>query len=212
MPRPERYQLAFDFQRSPERSQFVYPELISSLRGIDSREPGVGRFVRPVQESVIVASPVDAARYLLDHVYTPFESFDQEELWVLLLNSRNRITHDHMVYRGSINSIQVRQAEIFKEAVRTNAALILSHCHPSGDTTPSPADIQVTSLSVQAAQILNIDLLDHIIWGMKAGSPCAHKVWASRRVHEAPYNAEKPPQKTYPVGVKWFFFATLCAT
>ena len=169
MPRPERYQLAFDFRKPAERAQYVYPEFATFPQGVDSREPGLSRFVRSVEETVIVASPRDAAQHLLTKVYAPFEQFDQEELWVLLLNNRNRITHEHLVYRGTINTIQVRQAEIFKEAVRTNsAALILYHCHPSGDVTPSNADINVTTVAIQAAEILNVELLDHIIVGRES--------------------------------------------
>src|SRR4051794_18244931 len=57
----------------------------------------------------------------------------------LLLNTQNRVTHEVMVYRGTLNTIPVRLAELFKEAIRVNAAsLILSHSHPSGEPLPSP--------------------------------------------------------------------------
>jgi DNA repair protein RadC len=84
----------------------------------------------------------------------------------LLLNTKNRITHEALVYRGTVNSIYIRPAELFKEAVRVNApALLLSHVHPSGDPTPSPEDVRVTELSVQAGKLLGIDVLDHLIIG-----------------------------------------------
>jgi DNA repair protein RadC len=110
--------------------------------------------------------PAVAARYLMENIYTPFDKFDQEELWVLLLNNKNWITHEAMVYRGTINTMYVREAELLKEAVRVNApALILSHCHPSTDPEPSPEDVQVTARTHQAAQMLGLELLDHIIVG-----------------------------------------------
>jgi DNA repair protein RadC len=125
-----------------------------------------GRFVRRVNESVRIACPGDLARYLQENIYTPFEYFDQEELHALLLNTKNLITHEAMVYRGTINCVQVRAAEMLKEAVRVNApAFVLSHCHPSGDPTPSPEDVQVTRHVREAAMLLDIELLDHIIIG-----------------------------------------------
>jgi len=98
-----------------------------------------GRFVRTVNEEITIRSPEDAAHHLIDHVYTPFEQIDQEELWVLLLNTKNRVTHEAMIYRGTLNTVYIRLAELFKEAIRVNAAaFILSHCHPSGEPAPSP--------------------------------------------------------------------------
>jgi DNA repair protein RadC len=91
-----------------------------------------------VKDEVIARSPVDVAQYLLQHVYTPFEAFDQEELYVLLLNTKNRITHETMVYRGTVNSVHIRPAELFSTAVRVNAPAILDHKHPSGLADPSP--------------------------------------------------------------------------
>jgi DNA repair protein RadC len=67
---------------------------------------------------------------------------------------------------GYLQSIWVREAELFKEAVRVNApALIVSHVHPSGDPSPSPEDIQVTKQLVSAAKVLGIEFLDHLIIG-----------------------------------------------
>ncbi|KKL15794.1 hypothetical protein LCGC14_2502020 [marine sediment metagenome] len=163
MVRPERYQLPFDFGRKPDRS-LVYYEL--GFAGQEHQEEGAGRFVRQLREEVLIRSPYDAAQHLLRNVFAPFEAFDQEELWSLILNTKNRITHEAMVYRGTVNSINVRPAELFKEAVRVNApALILSHVHPSGSTEPSPQDIQVTEQAIAAGKLLGIDVLDHIIVG-----------------------------------------------
>lgn len=71
-----------------------------------------------------------------------------------------------MIYRGTVNAVSIRQAELLKEAVRVNSpSLILSHIHPSGDPTPSPEDVQVTRQVNEAAKLLGIDLVDHIIVG-----------------------------------------------
>jgi DNA repair protein RadC len=71
-----------------------------------------------------------------------------------------------MIYQGSLNASVVRVAELFREAVRSNAAaLIVAHNHPSGDPTPSPEDIAMTRTLVEAGQILDIEVLDHLVIG-----------------------------------------------
>jgi DNA repair protein RadC len=168
MPKSERpYQWSFDFGRKDEPS--IYYEL--GFAGHENRQD-TGRFVRKLKEEVQIRSPNDAAAHLLKHVFTPFEAFSQEELWCLLLNTKNLITHEVMVYRGTVDTVYIRPAELFKEAVRVNApALLLSHVHPSGNTEPSPEDIRVTQDAHQAGQLLGINVLDHIIIG--------NGVWAS---------------------------------
>lgn len=126
----------------------------------------LGRFIREVVQPYTVTSPAQAAQYLQENVFTPFDQCNQEELWVLCLNTKNRITHDTMVYRGNVNSSIVRTAEIFRPAVLLNAtAIIISHCHPSGQSEPSPEDVQVTRTTIEAGNILGIEILDHIIIG-----------------------------------------------
>lgn len=167
MARPERYQLPLLVELGGQRADpgpSAYHGILETLaQGSDGE---ARRFVRSVQEEVIVRSPSDAAVYLMQRVYTPFDQFDQEELWSLLLNTKHRITHEVMIYRGTLNSVHVRLAELFKEAIHTNAAaFLLSHCHPSGDPTPSPEDIRLTEQTAQVAALLDIPLLDHIVVG-----------------------------------------------
>ncbi len=70
------------------------------------------------------------------------------------------------VYKGSLNSAPVRPADIFKGAVRNNAAsVILAHNHPSGDPTPSPEDARATEQLVEAGKLLDIEVLDHLVIG-----------------------------------------------
>lgn len=93
-------------------------------------------------------------------------ALDQEELWVLLLDTRNNIIQKDQVYRGSVNSSQVRISEIFKGAIRRNAtSIIIAHNHPSGDPSPSPEDIALTKAVIQAGRLLDIEVLDHIVVG-----------------------------------------------
>lgn len=157
MPRHEKappYQYAFDFGQKPLNPAGLVYE-------------GHHRFVRPLHEAITVRSPTEAAQHLLTRVFTPFAAFEQEELWTLLLNTKHRITHEAMIYRGTLNSLNVRLADVFKPALRYNAAyLILAHNHPSsGDPTPSPEDVQVTTEVVTIGQKLGLEVLDHLVIG-----------------------------------------------
>lgn len=126
----------------------------------------LGQHVRQIREPYIVRSSTDAVNYLLSEVFVPFEQFKQEQLYALLLDQKNRITHDVMIYKGTVNAINIRPAEIFMEAVRQNSpSIILSHCHPSGNPAPSPEDIKVTGQLYEAGRLLDIQLLDHVIVG-----------------------------------------------
>lgn len=113
-------------------------------------------------ERVRIHSPEDIAVLLSSEM----AALDQEELRVVLLNTKNEVLKIVTVYRGSVNAAQVRVAEVFKEAVRQNApAIVIAHNHPSGDPTPSPDDVAVTRELVQAGQLLDIEVLDHLVVG-----------------------------------------------
>ncbi len=107
-----------------------------------------------------IHTPSDAA----DLVRCEIGLLEQEELWVILLDQRNRVIDIIHLYKGSLNSSQVRVGEVFKAAItRSAAATIVVHNHPSGDPTPSPDDVAVTRAIVQAGKLLDIDVLDHVI-------------------------------------------------
>jgi DNA repair protein RadC len=90
----------------------------------------------------------------------------QEQLRVLCLDTKNFVVHQQVIYQGTVNSSVVRIAEVFKPAViRTCPAIVVVHNHPSGDVTPSDEDVRTTRLLVQAGQLLDIELLDHVIVG-----------------------------------------------
>src|SRR5574342_528273 len=107
-----------------------------------------------------INSPADAAAL----VQYEMSALEQEHLRVLLLDTRNHVLDIVEVYRGSVNSSQVRVGEVFKAAVRRGApAIIVVHNHPSGDPTPSPDDVAVTRGFVQAGKLLDVDVLDHLV-------------------------------------------------
>ncbi|MBE0545615.1 MAG: DNA repair protein RadC [Verrucomicrobia bacterium] len=91
---------------------------------------------------------------------------DVETLQVLLLNTRRRLIRVEEVLDGTIDQLLVHPREVFKRAIAANAAaIVLAHNHPSGDPTPSEADIKVTRDLIRAGQLLKIEVLDHIIFG-----------------------------------------------
>ena len=112
------------------------------------------------EEGGLITNPKDVANL----VQYKMIRLEQEELWVLLLDSRNHHIHTDQLYRGSLNSSSVRPAEIYKSGIRHNAAaLIIVHNHPSGDPSPSPEDIQLTRMLIEAGNMLELPILDHII-------------------------------------------------
>ena len=114
------------------------------------------------EERVVIHSPEDAANVLAYEM----GALEQEELRVILLDTRHRVVDWKAVYKGSLNSSQVRVAEVFRDAVRVNAAaIVVAHNHPSGDPTPSPDDVVITRAIVQAGKLLDIDVLDHLVIG-----------------------------------------------
>ena len=89
-----------------------------------------------------------------------------ETLQVILLNTRRRLIRYEAISQGSLDTLLVHAREVFKIAISANAAaLVLAHNHPSGDPTPSDADIKVTRDLIRAGQLLKIEVLDHIIMG-----------------------------------------------
>ena len=117
------------------------------------------------EERLQIRSPADIAPLLI----LEMAPLDQETLRVALLNTKNQLIRFSDVYKGSLNSSLVRIAEVFKEAVRVNAAaIIVAHNHPSGDPTPSPEDARVTEQIVAAGKLLEIDVLDHLVIGERS--------------------------------------------
>lgn len=114
------------------------------------------------QERPQIKSPEDV--YLL--LGSEMADLDQEQLRVLLLDTKNRVIRTATVYQGSVNSAQVRVAELFRDAVRANApSIILVHNHPSGDPEPSRADAQITREAARVGDLLGVEVIDHIVIG-----------------------------------------------
>ncbi|KKL80722.1 hypothetical protein LCGC14_2001940 [marine sediment metagenome] len=116
----------------------------------------------PAKDCPYVRSPHDAA----DLVMYDMSHLEQEQFRILLLNNRNRVLSIETIYTSTLNSALIRIAEVFRPAIlRSSAAIVLIHNHPSGDPTPSPEDLSITRTLVEAGRILDIDVLDHIVIG-----------------------------------------------
>ncbi len=119
----------------------------------------VGRTSAP-ELPAVVRGPADLAAYLGPEL----ADLAQEQLRVVLLDSKNQVRAVSLVYQGGLNATVVRLGDCFREAVALGAAaVIFAHNHPSGDPTPSPEDVRLTEEAARAAQLLGIDLLDHLI-------------------------------------------------
>jgi DNA repair protein RadC len=122
----------------------------------------VGREMEKGRSLPTINSPQDAYH----EVKHEMQVLEQEELRVMLLDTRNHVLDTVEVYHGSVNSSQVRVAEVFKPAIRRGApAIIVIHNHPSGDPTPSPDDVAVTRAIVQVGKLMDIEVLDHLVIG-----------------------------------------------
>ncbi len=107
-----------------------------------------------------IRRPSDVA----DRLMLQLGALEREELHVLLLNTRHLVLAQERVYQGNLGASVVRVGELFTEAVRRGArSVLLVHNHPSGDTTPSPEDLNLTAEAIAAGRLLDIAVLDHII-------------------------------------------------
>ncbi len=112
-------------------------------------------------------TPDKAAEYWRSQVVShPCYNPDVESLVVLLLNTRRRLQGHVLVSTGTLDTLLVHPREVFRPPIiAAAAAIVLMHNHPSGDASPSEADIKVTRDLIRAGQLLKIELLDHVIVG-----------------------------------------------
>jgi DNA repair protein RadC len=128
---------------------------------------------------------IRSARDVADRLVLQMGRLEREELRVVLLNTKNVVLRVATVYQGNVSSSLVRVGELFRDAVRLNAAgLILVHNHPSGDPTPSPDDLHLTAETLAAGRLLDIDLLDHLVVG--------HDAWVSLRDRGVSFDRPDP--------------------
>ena len=109
-----------------------------------------------------ISSPKDAYEMIKEQL----EGLDREQFIIACLNTKNEPTNISVVAVGILNKAIVHPREVFKTAILSNAASVMAfHNHPSGETTPSQQDIQLTNRLYEAGELLGIKLLDHLIIG-----------------------------------------------
>ncbi len=117
--------------------------------------------LQPEQRYQIVSADDAAQLVRMEMMY-----LDHEEMHILILDTKNQLVENIKRYKGTVNSSVLRSAEIFRPAIIRNCpSMIICHNHPSGDPTPSPEDLEVTRQLVAAGNLLDIDILDHLIIG-----------------------------------------------
>jgi DNA repair protein RadC len=123
------------------------------------------RMAREIRaEAPLLETPDQVANLLREE----YRQVTVETFKIILLNRRNRLIRIENVSQGTVDSILIHPREVFRHAIAANATgVILAHNHPSGDPTPSSADLTATSDIVRAGQVLKIDVLDHVIIGIR---------------------------------------------
>ena len=122
----------------------------------------IEQIVREAEEGVdyVIKGPQDGVKIASRFIGND----DREVFFVMCLNTKNHVVAVHRCHVGSLNASIVHPREVFKSAILNNAAsIIVAHQHPSGDTTPSMEDINVTKRLVEAGKLLGIEVLDHLI-------------------------------------------------
>jgi len=123
----------------------------------------------PLPESLqLCDTPDKAAEYWNLHVAQhPYFNPEVECCVALMLNTRRKVKGHYLISTGTLDTLLIHPREVFRPAIVASAAsVILMHNHPSGDASPSEADIKVTRDMVRAGQLLKIELLDHVIVGI----------------------------------------------
>ncbi|MBX7252570.1 MAG: DNA repair protein RadC [Candidatus Promineofilum sp.] len=162
--------LLIQFDHLPGLARASVTEL-TTVNGIGPAKAAEIKAALEIGRRLVASAPEERPR-----VTTPDDAFhllksemmfqEQEHLRLILLDTRNSVLRTPTLYVGSLNTSVVRVGELFRAAIRENAAaLIVAHNHPSGDPAPSPEDINVTRQIVQAGKLLDVAVLDHIIIG-----------------------------------------------
>ena len=131
-----------------------------AARIIAAVELGRRTLIRAVADRPQLATPRQVAAYLLPQ----YGAATVEQFGIVMLDTRHRVIRIRIVSVGSLDSTIVHPREVFREAASASAAaIVLFHNHPSGDPTPSPDDLALTTRMVNAGSIMGIDVIDHLI-------------------------------------------------
>jgi DNA repair protein RadC len=121
----------------------------------------------PTTERITCSTPESTAAYWQTHIGSdPLFREGQEHFHVLMLSTKRHVVGHSLVSIGLLDAVHVHPREVFRAAIMANAhGIVLIHNHPSGNPTPSEADVRVTRDLVRAGQVLRLEILDHLIMG-----------------------------------------------
>lgn len=160
----------YENENLKELSQKTVREL-TKIKGIGNAKAiqilaGIELGKRVSKESFKKLTKLSSPQNVYDYLKTDFELKDQENFIAIYLNTKGELIGEKIIFVGSLNASLVHPRAIFKQAVLLSAALmIIAHNHPSGDPTPSKADIEFTKILNENSRMMDIELLDHIIIG-----------------------------------------------
>lgn len=121
---------------------------------------------RVFKSKLIKGDTVHSSQWVGQYLIDEIGGLHQENVVGLFLNTKNQIIRKEKIFVGSLNTSVAHPREIFRIGVRSSAArLIIGHNHPSGNPTPSEADIRFTQRMAEAGDLIGVELLDHIIVG-----------------------------------------------
>lgn len=125
--------------------------------------------IRLVRDDIKNVNILSSWKSLLDYARASMGHKTIEEFKVIYLNSKNIIINEELMGKGTVDTVSVYIREVAKRAILIDASsVILIHNHPSGDTKPSRADVEVTKQIMKALEIFNINLHDHLIISNKS--------------------------------------------
>jgi DNA repair protein RadC len=148
-------------------------EELQKVKGI-GRDKAIGlkaafTLAQKMAQEIRQDSPVlDRPEFIAEMLREDVRFYEVETFQIVLLNTRRKLIRVEKISQGTLDTILIHPREVFKIAITANAAaIVLVHNHPSGDPTPSEADIKVTRDLIRAGQLLKIEVLDHIIIGAR---------------------------------------------
>lgn len=181
---------ALDVARAVLRGMGGVPGLVGATRSELAAFPGIG----PVRATVLTAALELGRRALAgrlargqrvagaSEVWTYFRSrlapLSVEEFWALGLDVRHRVQSEHCLARGSLTGVEIHPRDVFRPLIRgATAAVIFCHNHPSGDPSPSRADVELTARLREVGDLCGIAVLDHVIVGWEGYTSLAERNW-----------------------------------
>lgn len=142
--------------------------MLTKIKGIKSSKAStilsaieLGRRIINKEEPKI---KLDSSEKIYNYYKNDFKGIKQEIFFVLLYDTKMNLIERKEIHKGTVNAVEIHPREVFKEAIKESAtSIIVMHNHPSGDTTPSIEDIEVTNRLEEVGETIGIKLLDHII-------------------------------------------------